>query len=240
MRTLEVIKMNINHNILLSKKDKIKNLILPNKLSTELAYIVGVLAGDGNIFVRISKHDYRIKCVGNPKDEKEFYDNILGPLFKKVFNLDIDIKEQDSGTTYGFYSYSKALVRYLSTIFELPIGKKSNKLRIPKILKNNNQVIPFIRGVADTDFCLTYKKKGKYPCITGSSDSKEFLKEIAHELRKLGFTFYETYDYKLLDKRLNKGFSLINRIEINGKNNLIQWLNRIGFWSPKHLKKIKK
>jgi len=229
----------INFDIKLSSKDKIKGLKLPNMLSENLAYIIGILAGDGNIFIRKNKKDYRVKCVGNPKDEKEFYDRILKPLFRKIFNIDLDVKLQDSGTTYGFYIYSKVLVKYLTEIFGLPIGKKYNKLKIPQIIKENKLIIPFIKGLADTDFCITYKKNN-YPCIAGSSKSKNFMKEISEELKKLGFKFYEVYDYKIKDLRFKKGYSLINKIEINGKLNLDLWIKYIGFSSPKHLNKIKK
>ena len=228
-----------NKTIKFNKKDKEKDLKFPKKTSNSLSYICGVLAGDGNIFVRKHKKDYRIKCVDNPKDEKEFYNDLLKPLFKKVFNVNIVVKEQDSDTTYGFYIYSKSLVKYLTEIFELPIGKKYNKLKIPRILKKTSFIIPFLRGLADTDFCITYKKKGTYPCITGSSNSKGFMKEIAFELKKLGLRFYEIYDYKLMDTRFEKGYSFINRVEINGKKNLILWMEKIGFSSSKHLKKIK-
>ena len=83
----------------LSYKDKIKGLRLPTKITEELAYLVGVLAGDGNICVRDYKKDYRIKCVGDPKKEVEFYNQVLKPIFKKIFNICIDVREQDSGTT---------------------------------------------------------------------------------------------------------------------------------------------
>ena len=86
-------EFNLSH-FELSKKDIEKGLKLPSTISPDLAYIVGVLAGDGNIFVREDKHDYRIKCVGNPLDEIDFYKNILVPLFKKIFNIRIDIKRQ--------------------------------------------------------------------------------------------------------------------------------------------------
>jgi len=45
-----------------------------NQTMGKLAYLSGVLMGDGSIFVREYKHDYCIKCVGNPKDEIKFYD----------------------------------------------------------------------------------------------------------------------------------------------------------------------
>ena len=229
--------MKLQFDIPLSRKDKIKGLKLPNKLSKELAYLAGVLAGDGNIFVRKQKHDYRIKCVGDPVAEVDFYDYVLKPLFKKVFNVEIDVKKQDSGKTYGFYIYSKALVEYFTKLFELPIGKKYSKLKIPEKIKNTKLTQAFIRGLADTDFGITYHKNS--PRIVGSSKSKKFMMEIAKELKKMGFKFYEVYDYKITDSRFKKGYSLINRIEITGKSKLALWMDKIGFLSPKHLKKIK-
>ena len=214
--------------------------MLPITVSKELAYLIGVLAGDGNIQIRENKKTYRIKCVGNPKDEVEFYNSIIKPIFKRIFNLDITVKKHDSNTTYGFEIYSKSMVQFLTEIFELPKGKKYNKLKIPNIIKETRNVTSFIRGVADTDFCISYKKNGTYPCIACSSNSKEFMKEIASELKKLGFKLYEAYDYKLIDSRCKKGYSLINRVELNGKKNLDLWMQNIGFSSPKHLMKVKK
>lgn len=224
----------------LSNKDLVKGLKLPNTISPELAYIVGVLAGDGNIFVRKDKHDYRIKCVGNPKDEKEFYRNILAPLFKKVFNINLDNKNQDSNSTYGFYIYSKSLVEFLSKVFGLPVGRKYDKLNISKVIKDNDLTADFIRGLADTDFGITFRGNRKFPSIVGSSKSKKFFQEIAKELRLMGFTLCTLYDYKIIDPRLKKGYSIINRIEINGEKNFNLWMKKIGFSSPKHLKKIEK
>ncbi len=216
-----------------------KRITIPKNISRELAYLVGVLSGDGNIFVRKEKGDYRIKCVGNPKDEKKFYDIVLSKLFENLFNLSINNKSQDSGKTYGFYIYSKLLIEYFSRVFDLPIGPKKGKLKIPKIIRDEELVVPFIRGVADTDFCITFKKKEIYPCISASSDSKDFIKEISLELKRLGFAFYEVYNYRQEDNRFRSGYSLINRIEINGKKNLEKWMKYIGFWNPKHLRKIK-
>lgn len=225
-------------SIKLSNKDKIKGLCFPIEITEELAYLVGVLAGDGNICVRNYKNDYRIKCVGDPKKEVEFYNHVLKPIFKKIFNINIDVREQDSGTTYGFYIYSKALVEYFTKTFELPIGKKYDELKIPTIIRKKDLMIPFIRGLADTDFCVTYKKKNRC-CIAGASKSKRFMKEIADELKKLSFKFYEVYDYKVKDIRFKAGYFLINRIEINSKSSIKLWTDKIGFWNPRNINKIK-
>jgi len=223
----------------LSAVDRKKGLSLPTSVDSNLAYLVGVLAGDGNIFVRKKKKDYRIKCVGHPIDEKSFYDDLLQGILQKTFSMHVPMKPQDSNTTYGFYIYSKALVSYLTENFGLPVGKKKDKLHIPALLLNTPFVFDYLRGLADTDFCISFKKQGSYPCIAGGSNSEAFIKEISAVLKKEGFRFYECYNYKLLDTRFREGYSLINRIEIGGWKHLEKWMRLIGFSSPKHLRKIK-
>tara|TARA_Y100000310_G_C20602352_1_gene773732 strand:+ start:546 stop:1265 length:720 start_codon:yes stop_codon:yes gene_type:complete len=228
----------------LTKKEKEKGLSLPTNLSSGLSYICGVLAGDGSIGVRKHKNEYSIKCVGNPKDEKQFYKIVIKPLFKKLFGIDIKLKHHDLNTTYGFTLYSKSLVKYLTEHIGLPLGRKDTQLRIPRILLNDEELLlNFIRGVFDTDGCMCFKKRYKkvpyYPVISFSSSNELFTRDIVKVLKSQSFKMHYVYSYKMKDKRIPKGYSEINRIELNGKNNLNLWLNKIGFSNPKHLAKIK-
>lgn len=228
-----------------SKKDVQKGLILPRSITLELAYLIGVFVGDGSINVRLSKKEYLIKCVGNPRDEKELYNGVVGPLFKKVFGFIPDIRLKDSNTTYGFVVYSKSLVSYLTNVIGLPIGQKYDKLSVlPSITSNDKFIVSFLRGLFDTDGCITFKKRYRdypyYPVISFSSKSKTLVKEVSHILNSYGFNIVEYYDYKVKDKRIIKGFTIINRVELNGKDNLELWMKTIGFLSPKHIAKIEK
>lgn len=229
-------------NIQFIKQDIKRDLKLPIKITTELAYFCGVLAGDGNINVRYNK-DYAIKCVGNPKDEIEFYQEIIEPLIYRLFHIKIKSKFCDKRTTYGFVIWSKTIVRFLNEIIGLPIGIKYNKLKIPNLFKQNKEfIISFLQGVADTDGSFSLKKNhGKipyYPVINISSKSKNFIEEISEELKKLDIKFCKTLNYKKIDERLKQGFSIINRIDIHGRSNVMQWMNKISFKHPKHLKKF--
>ncbi len=231
--------------IKLNKKDRGKGLRLPATLSEDLAYICGFLAGDGSIYTRESKHDYIIKCVGDPKSEKEYYHNIIGPLFNKLFNLNLNIRTQDCGETYGFVIYSKALLTYLTKNMGLPCGKKYGTLKIPLIFKDKKELlIPFLRGLADTDFYLGLKRGSKknphYPVIVGSSKSFRFMDEVASELENFGFKVSKYFNSKHLDKRFKKGYFIINRIELCGHENYKLWMNLIGFNNPRHIIKTEK
>ncbi len=137
------------------------------------------------------------------------------------------------------------MLYYLTTTIGLPLGVKYNSLRIPHCFVNyRNLTLNFIRGVFDTDGCISFKKKYKlkpyYPVISLSSKSESFVREIATCLKKEGFKLVEIYNYKLDDNRVEAGFTTINRIELNGKHNLKHWCEKIGFWSPKHNNKIRR
>jgi len=141
----------------LTPKERIKKLTFPSEINKELAYFSGVLAGDGSIGFNENKKQYWIKCVGNPRDEKEFYNEIIKPIIKRLFNLDIGPKLYDKGTTYGFDITSKNLVRYLTEFIGLPLGKKYGKLKIPEVFLGEKELVrsfqcPYIGGWEDEEF----------------------------------------------------------------------------------------
>jgi DNA-binding transcriptional regulator WhiA len=220
-------------------------IIIPKMISEDLAYLCGVFAGDGSINFREKKNEYSLKCVGNPKDEKEFYLEVIDQKFKNVFGLSLNMKLHDSETTYGFSIYSKDLYYFLTEKIDLPSGLKYDKLAIPEIfLKEKRLTLAFVRGVFDTDGCISFKKRYRdypyYPVISLSSKSSKFIIEISNVLKNLGFKPVLTLNYKLEDFRVKNEFTIISRLELNGKKNLELWLDKMGFLSPKHLSKIKR
>ncbi len=228
--------------IKISPKARIKDLTLPEEPSPDLAYFCGLMAGDGHIAVRKNKADYYITCEGNPADEQDFYILIVCPLLQRLFN--ILVKPQMFQHTYGICVRSKALVEYLAEVLGLPKNRKFDQLRIPKWIKLDKKlIVNYIRGVADTDFCLALKRRYKfiqyYPVISGCSESKSFIDEIAKELEALGFIVSKHYDYKYEDKRLKAGFYIHHRISIYGHSQLVKWMKIIGFSSPKNLEKFR-
>lgn len=239
MRQLDLSSVN------LSSKDVLKGLRLPKVLSPDLAYVCGILAGDGSIYTRASKHDFVIKCVSNPLDEKPLYDDVLSGLFLKLFGLCLTMKMQDSNTTYGFVVYSRGLLQFFHKVIGLPCGKKYAELCIPSLFSSDKTLLAaFIRGVADTDFALLLKRGSKkqpfYPVIAGSSKSKWFMQQISDELEKFSMKVTRYFDYVMKDSRVKNGYTIINRVEICGHKNFGIWMNTIGFSSPKHLNKVKK
>ncbi len=208
-----------------SKFDIIKKIKFPRKLTPALAEEIGMQFGDG--FLSAKRYDYRLK--GNPKDEKEYYKNYIKPLFKKLYNLDLNLKE--SYKSFGFELYSQALWEFKTKVIGIKPGRKE-KISIPSTLKVNDEKIlcSFIRGLFDTDGSLCFKTKygyeSYYPEIGISLISKHLIKEVGEILKMLGF---------------NPGIYFNNkygRISIYGINALKKYENLIGWSSQKNLKRL--
>ncbi len=231
----ELIKNNPNQNeikldtseINLTKKDKEKRIVLPNKLTPLLAEEMGMHYGDG--FLSSKRKEYRLK--GNKKDEREYYDKHIIKLYKTLFNLNLNIKEYES--TYGFELASKAFWEFKNKVLKIPSGRKDH-IDFPKIIDFNNKEIlkAFIRGIFDTDgsvcFRNKYKSKNYYPNISITLNSEKLIKGIHKALEILGLK-----PRMCVDKR---GYW---RIDLNGYKRLERYEKLIGWSNPKHLKKIK-
>ncbi len=116
-----------------------RKITLPRKITMNLAYLCGILAGDGSMGFRPLKHEYRIKCVGNPKDEKGLYRKVISPRFEEVFGFSPVMRLQDSGKTFGFVIYSRILYYYLHGKIGLPTGRKYAKLKIPQPMRSDKK-----------------------------------------------------------------------------------------------------
>lgn len=217
----------------------LKNVVLPKRITTELAYLAGFISGDGHLCYRKSKSEYAVFCSGNLKDEKEFYERIIIPLFKKIFNIEMKVKIQKSNNTYNLVFYSKILLEYFSKKLFIPVGAKSGKIRIPEIFKKSRKLTKqFICGFADADFSLILKKRYKiihyYPVIYGASKSEQIIEDISSFLSSYGFSFYKKINKKIYDKRY--GYNRISTIAVYGHDNLVKWMKTIGFRNTKILK----
>ncbi len=214
----------------------VKQITIP-EINEDLAYLCGVLAGDGYVKIKYDGHKhYVINCGGNPENEVEFYKYVISPLFKELF--DLDVVPKSLGRTYGVLVHSKLLVEFLLNEIGITESPK-NDLRIPKIFYNNkNHLFNFIRGASDTDFSI-FLRRGTYPVITGASKCREFMAEIAIILENEGFKVVRQFDYKVYDIRNKKGYFFTNRIHINGHKMLYKWLKLIGTYQPKNVERNK-
>lgn len=204
-------------------------------MDKDLAEFIGIFIGDGSLYVRKEKHSYEFKFTGNPKDEFPYYAHVSN-LASKILKRNIKTKRLDGGTTVGLYFCSKKLYEKFKSI-GLKEGPKSHTIRIPKIiLESPDFLIPCLRGIFDTDGCLTLKRRGKikpyYPVITFGMASKALICEISVILDNWCIPHTKSLDITNFDKRTRRIYT-INYLSINGKNNVNKWFSLIGTSNPK-------
>lgn len=221
-----------------SKYDFNHNIRVPSKLTKELAYFSGVHFGDGNLG-NYRKHYYSVEYSGHLIDEYEFYTIYFANLFKDLFNKDLRLYEikRIQGDYLTLCTQSKAIFTFLSKSVGLPIGHKNNQ-PLPEVVLQSKFSKDFLRGLADADFCMTFKKRNKnlhyYPVISLKSSSNLMVSQINDLLKNFNFKTYTLFDYP--GKRYNK-IHVGHYVEINGVDQLEFWMKKIGFKSRKHITK---
>jgi len=226
----------------LSEMDKKRGISLPEEVTEDLAYLCGMFMGDGHLSYRENKKNYSIKCVGNPTDEKDLYDNVIAPLFSRMFGINVKPRIMDNSTTYGIIIHSKTIVRFLSENIGIPLGAKSGIIRIPYVFKNNDKLMKsFLCGFADADFCLSLKRRYRdiqyYPVIEGASKSRRIMEGFSEYLESVGFKVSRDFDRPVFDERIQKSV-IVHRIDLYGHKQLVLWMKLIGFRSPKNIRKF--
>jgi len=197
---------------------------IPNfNISKDIALLLGLLWGDGWMTSRqkaLIKGNWKIGLV---EDDRSVID-VFSHLVKNIFNLNVSIRFRK--TYYEAYFSSRIVYEVLNKIFGFPDGYKFGKLKIPKIIKESNDLLAsFLCGVFSTDGKFTLHKG--YPRIGFDSATKEFVKEIETVLKRLGFN-----PRKYVWKRKN-GNELYG-LYLNGKNQVKLFSQKVNFVSQKN------
>jgi len=141
--------------------DNYKSVKCPIKLTTELCKIVGAVIADGNLSLYDSSYK-GVKGTGYRIVVRDGYqDNLmlLSEWIKKVFAIKVQVKRHKKQNLWYIAIKNKIIFRYLNKIFEIPHGKKSSIVKIPKIIKLSNFKYQkaFVTGAAMFDGGFNFK-----------------------------------------------------------------------------------
>lgn len=174
--------------------------------SPELAEEVGWHIGDGsmNFYNNKGKKKGIYQLRGHIKDDRDHYIKRIKPIFKRLYDIDISLREMPSTKVFGFQIWNDDLIKFKQSL-GLKIGPKLGMIIPEKFLKNKELTIAVIRGIFDTDGCVYLQKKNNklYPRI----EIKTICLKLAEQLRdlfiKLGLrsTMYEEYHAPIGNKK---------------------------------------
>ena len=212
---------------------------IPNKISIELAEEIGWHIGDGsmNYYKNRGKLKGFYQLRGHIEDDKEHYEKRIKPIFRKLYDLNINLRYMPSTRVFGFQIWNNELVKFKKK-FNLPLGKKL-KIKIPKeLLSNSNLKKAVIKGIFDTDGGIYLERKNNklYPRLYITTISFELSKQLMNLFKELGFRATE-YS-QLYNKKFNRKRSYI--ITIRGVKMFHKFMKEISPNNPKHQEKYKK
>ena len=83
-----------------------------DKLLILLCEETGIHIGDGSMNIYSGVYSYTLAC--HHIDDKKFMDNIVKPMYKELFDVDVKLRPWSKGT-YGFRIHSKNVVKFKHT-----------------------------------------------------------------------------------------------------------------------------
>jgi intein/homing endonuclease len=171
-----------NMNFKLSCKYSSAKIHFPKQLDEDLAYLIGILMGDGSLSGSESNKigNWTISAFFDNLQHQKIFDSIL----EKKFNIVSSFYDPKGGHTVS-YCCSRVIHSFFTDLFGVPNGLKCNKIFIPnKILRSKlNVQFAFVQGLFDSDGTFT-NGTAKY-----STTSKKMSEDIQKLLKKNNFSF---------------------------------------------------
>lgn len=213
-----------------------ENIDIPSLLTDELAEEVGWHIGDGSMnFYKnhgVLKGIYQLR--GHIEDDREHYIKRIKPIFKFLYNIDLNLREMPSTRVYGFQIWSNKLVKFKQEL-GLGLGKKLN-IEIPNIfLGKEGLKISIIRGIFDTDGCIYLEKKNNklYPRVEIETISYSLSEQLQQVLLGLGLRATKYHQLRNYGNFCKESY----KISIRGDEMFCKFIDIIKPANPKHIKK---
>ncbi len=176
---MNVIEKN-DHFLIKARYGPSEYVKIDKNLTPDLFCFVGIILGDGHLH-KIRK---RVKIDLIDKNLLEKIQNLVLYLFNKKARIFKRVdKRKNRNILFHMTINSKAIYVLLNKLFEVPIGKKSNIIQVPQIVKNSSKYIKksFIVGVMASDG----GKRGKN--LAGlSTASEKFRDDLSIILDEIG------------------------------------------------------
>lgn len=202
--------------------------LLIKKPSKELAELIGIILGDGNIWCKKGGY-YYVRICGDAEKDRDYLLNYVKPLFKKLFKKDMHLIKHKTHKEL-FLSIGNKDIVFTLNHFGLPSGnKKKNNVGIPNwILGSNDYIKACVRGLIDTDGSVCSITGRNYPYIWFSCNIKNLRKTFEMAMKKI--------EFKISKWNIREGRT--PDIYIGKKELVKKYIQTISFKNKRHLTKI--
>lgn len=201
--------------------------LLIKKSSKELAELVGIILGDGNIWSK--KGYYYVNICGDSEKDKDYLLNYVKPLFEKLFKQKMYYYFAKEGKELFLSKGSRDIVFTLNHFGIKAGNKKKNNAKIPKwIFRSNSYLKVCIRGLIDTDGSLCPITGRNYNYIWFSSNIEGIRESFSLAMEQLGL---KTSKWNIRPNRTPD-------IYIGSKEMIKKYIETISFKNQRHLSKL--
>lgn len=190
----------------------------------DLAYLTGVLQGDGCLYkykindrgIIRTRHTLMLEAKDLEMVQKS------KEIFEKIFNRKRKIYKKSR----GLFGYSFHVKTLLDKFKELDLDFKDPP-RPPRWVKNNIELFgPYLAGLIDADGSICIKRKS-YPRCKVEISSGSFQKELIRSIKKnfnCGVNSYERLRFNKHWNMSTRYFSLEFHISMNNFNSISQYV----------------
>ncbi len=203
--------------------------LLIKKPSKELAEIVGIILGDGNIYSK--KGYYYVRICGDSIKDRDYLLNHVKPMFDHLFDCKMYSIEHKIANEL-FISIGNKDIVYTLKHFGLKDGDKmKNNVKIPNwIFESEDYIRACVRGLIDTDGCVCPITGRNYPYIWFSCAIENLRKSFDKAMKKIGI---KTSKWNIRPPRTPD-------IYIGSKEMINKYIQTISFKNERHLTKLDK
>ena len=215
----------------LNSNGTLKEIKTPKKCK-ELAELIGIILGDGNIHsykkgkkIRV----YSVRIAGHIEMDKKYHLKYIKPLFQELFDIKANINLHKRNNERFIVVYSRNLVEYFNNLGLKSGDKIKNKNTFPEwIFKNNEFLKACLRGLIDTDGSVfrMSKKDPNLIRISFTNYNQTLLKDTRNGFIQLGFN----------PSKITHN----NKIYLSRKQDIVRYINEIGFSNNKHIIRFQK
>ncbi|MEK6885829.1 MAG: LAGLIDADG family homing endonuclease [Nanoarchaeota archaeon] len=204
----------------------------PLEITPELAEETGWHIGDGSMNFYEGRGLYQLR--GHIEDDRAHYIIRIAPIFKKLYGIDISLREMPSTRVFGFQIWNNELIKFKERL-GLKVGPKLD-LTIPEIFLINDELkTAVLRGIFDTDGCIYLERKNHklYPrmeIMTISIKLAQQITELFNNLNLRTTMYKDASSYR--GNRRNA-----YKITIRGNEMLHRFMKVIKPANPKHIAK---
>lgn len=214
--------------ILLSCKYSPHKVKFPTILSTDLAYVVGLILGDGCLAGdKVNKRGgWYVETLFDNLDHQKLYNKII----QEEFGINVKSYQPKNKNCYCSHLNSKVIHWFLRCYFGMSNGYKASKIVIPKIVLNetNNLIrISILQGLFDSDGTITSKRSVSY-----SSTSRLIVKQV------IGVLAHFEVKAHLNTWLKSKKYLPLYTVRFSSKLSVKKFAEHIGFRHPIKHKKL--